>query len=98
MRSSADRPPTTMSSTVMHRFVVLFAILATAFEATADDIVVSVSGDGNFKSIQAAIDVAQPGALIRVAAGTYRENIAIDKPIELVGLPEILALQQQASS
>ncbi len=38
-----------------------------------------------YSSIQAAINAAPDGATIRVAAGTYAENVSIDKPITLLG-------------
>jgi parallel beta-helix repeat protein len=36
-------------------------------------------------SIQAAIDAAAPGAVIRLSEGVYPERIAIEKPITIVG-------------
>ena len=52
-----------------------------------DPLILSVdaSRDAKYKSIQEAIDVAQPGSVIRVASGTYRDNILIDKPLRLEG-------------
>ena len=71
-------------SAAMHRLLLFSALLTTAPPGTTE-ITVTASGDGDSESIQAAIDADQPGALIRVAAGTYRENISIDKPVQLVG-------------
>ena len=38
-----------------------------------------------YTTIQSAIDVASPGAIIVVAAGTYSEDIVIDKQLTLLG-------------
>jgi parallel beta-helix repeat protein len=37
------------------------------------------------QSIQAAVDAAQPGDTVHVAAGTYRESIEVTKSINIVG-------------
>ncbi len=40
-------------------------------------------GDGDFISMQTAIDAANPGDIIRVYSGTYNENIEIIKKTSL---------------
>lgn len=37
------------------------------------------------ESIQAAVDRASPGAIVRIPPGTYRETVVIEKPLALIG-------------
>lgn len=63
--------------------VVAVACLAGAGSALASPLVCSTGCF--FKSVQAAITAAQPGATITVGAGKYEENLVIDKPLTLKG-------------
>ncbi|MDB4584687.1 hypothetical protein N9164_16170, partial [Draconibacterium sp.] len=45
----------------------------------------------NGSSIQEAIDVADPGDVIYIEAGVYRESISLNKSVKLVGLNEDLS-------
>jgi hypothetical protein len=63
--------------------VVVGAALATAGPALASK-TVCPSGCA-FKSIQAAINAASPGATITIAGGKYFENVVVTKPLTLSG-------------
>ncbi|HIH00052.1 MAG TPA: hypothetical protein HA258_05660 [Thermoplasmata archaeon] len=47
--------------------------------------IVDDEGDGDFTSVQAAIDNATAGDIIEIYSGTYIENIVIEKSINLEG-------------
>jgi len=47
--------------------------------------VVDTLRPGNFLTLTAAIESAQPGDRILVRPGLYRENIVLDKPLEIIG-------------
>jgi hypothetical protein len=57
--------------------------IPTAAPAAPTPLIIRVGGSGDFKSIQAAIDTAEPSTTIQVAQGTYRENILIRRPVDI---------------
>jgi parallel beta-helix repeat protein len=50
-----------------------------------ETIIVDIKGNGDYTSIQSAIDNANPGGTIYVWTGVYYEVIIIDKPLSLIG-------------
>ena len=48
-------------------------------------VVVDQYGNGNYRTINEALDSAKPGTRILVRPGLYREGIIIDKPVEIIG-------------
>ena len=69
-------PPATFTSSVSQK------------EAKPILMIVSSSGAGDYQTISQALHQAPPGARIQIQPGIYRENLIIDKPVELVGQGE----------
>jgi parallel beta-helix repeat protein len=49
---------------------------------------ITVGPGMRFSSIQAAISAAGPGSVVAIYSGTYRENVAIDKQLTLLGVDD----------
>lgn len=60
-------------------------VLAGQDTAGARAIIVSLSAGGAYSSIQDAINAAQPGTVVAVREGTYRETIRLKPGIRLIG-------------
>ena len=75
--------------------IAAFAILALAVnvidtdapppDQAAGTLVVAADGSGDFATIQAAVDAAEPGDTISITPGEYVEAIVIDKDLTLAG-------------
>ena len=67
--------------------MLLFTLVQGNFVSTgfAKKWVVDKTGEGDFYSIQEAIDHANPADVIQVNSGTFYEHLVIDKPISLFG-------------
>lgn len=65
------------------RIIVLTAIFLLAFASTGSAEILNVSAEGNYTSIQAAIDNASNGDIISVSPGEYKENIVVNKQVTI---------------
>ena len=75
-----ERKGKKIASNILFLIMVLGLTLPTASAAT---ITVDPIGNGDYTSIQAAIDAADPEDTILVNSGTYTENLKIDKLLKL---------------
>ena len=70
--------------------LILFATMA--IPASAADL--TVGAQGRFSTIQQAVDAAKPGDTVRVAPGTYTENVVVNKQLTITatsGRPTVQA-------
>ena len=64
---------------------VLFVGVILLPEARATTRYVGGAGPGNYSTVQAAIDDADPGDTVYVYSGTYYEHVIVNKTLSLVG-------------
>jgi len=69
---------------VITRIIIVLILIVVA--NTAEAAVITVGQNEEWKSIQEAIDKANPGDIVEVHPGTYYENIKVNKQLILRGL------------
>ena len=77
----------TVFGMIMTAFIGIWTTI-NMFEDTSvlgDKIIVDINGQGNYSTIQNAIDNANSGDIIQVWSGIYYENLKINKQITLIG-------------
>ncbi len=62
-----------------------FVLLLNSSLSSGEEIVVDENGNGDYTTIQNAIDNAQEGDTIRVWAGSYEENVVVNKTVTIIG-------------
>ncbi len=75
----------------MRRVIGLAACFAIAFAGlVAIGATITVGPGGDHATIQAAINAAVVGDTIEVAAGTYAENVTVNKSVSILGAPGVV--------
>jgi len=67
-------------------YLLVLALAILVFAASAQASTLVVCPDCDYRSIQPAIDAAEPGDLIEIQSGTYYEKLNITKPVRLQGV------------
>jgi parallel beta-helix repeat protein len=70
--------------------VLLLVLGVTATQAGAAVFTVGNSGEGNYTSIQEAVNNAQNGDTILVSPGAYRENVNVNKELAIISSTDLL--------
>jgi parallel beta-helix repeat protein len=63
--------------------VTILAVICTCSTVSAANLRVNSTEEGNYTSIQAAVDAAKPEDTIFISPGTYVENLKIDKQVRI---------------
>jgi parallel beta-helix repeat protein len=81
-----------VSNPLLFAAVALILFATMAVPASAADL--TVGAQGRFNTIQQAVDAAKPGDTVRVAPGTYTENVVVNKQLTITatsGRPTVQA-------
>jgi parallel beta-helix repeat protein len=70
-----------VSNPLLFAAVALILFATMAVPASAADL--TVGAQGRFNTIQQAVDAAKPGDTVRVAPGTYTENVVVNKQLTI---------------
>lgn len=73
--------------------VFLFILWTAVTQAQAAVVTVNNSGDGNFTSIQEAVNNTHDGDTVLVSPGVYRENIIVNRELTIISYPVISGSQ-----
>ena len=75
-------------------FVIIALIVLATLVVPASAAELTVGTDGQYATIQQAVNAAKPGDIVRVAPGTYTENVVVDKSLTITaasGRPTVQA-------
>src|SRR3954469_4548330 len=64
---------------------VFFCLISVSVAAAQISVAATLNVPGSYPTIQAAVNAANPGDTIAVAAGTYAENVLFNKRLLVVG-------------
>jgi parallel beta-helix repeat protein len=71
--------------------ILLFVLGTTATQVNAAVLTVGSNGEGNYTSIQEAVNNAQNGDTILVSPGVFRENVNVNKELAIISSPDRLS-------